>query len=190
ERVNRRGRRRFMCIQLDGGLMQSNSLSTRITRAHHGRPAFTLIELLVVIAIIGVLMALLLPAVQKVREAADKARCQNNLKQLALAMHTYHNAVETLPEGFSHPINPQNNWQDCYGTWMVLILPYVEQGNLSPHYHNYGNAAHTLVRFDDPTNLQVTASNISLFKCPSDETGKPINTSKNNYLVNFGNTVL
>src|SRR5262249_50540535 len=84
------------------------------------RSAFTLIELLVVIAIIAVLIALLVPAVQKVREAANKAQCANNLKQIGLAMHNYHDSYASLPYSRRDPGD----------SWAVLIMPYIEQDGL------------------------------------------------------------
>src|SRR5690349_10605939 len=85
------------------------------------RRGFTLIELLVVIAIIAVLIGLLLPAIQKVREAANRMQCTNNLKQMALACHTFHDSFNAIP-----PVDMADN----YATWAVYILPYIEQGSL------------------------------------------------------------
>ncbi len=92
---------------------------------------FTLIELLVVIAIIGVLISLLLPAVQKVREAANRMKCANNLKQLALACHVYHDQYQRFPPGGKwNPPESANDIRADRGSWLFLILPYIEQDNV------------------------------------------------------------
>ena len=89
------------------------------------RPAFTLVELLVVIAIIGVLVALLLPAVQAARESARRSQCVNKLKQLGLAFQNHHDAQGRLPAG---------SISCCWGTWQMAVLPYMEQQQLGAQY--------------------------------------------------------
>ena len=95
------------------------------------RRGFTLIELLVVIAIIAVLIGLLLPAVQQAREAARRTQCKNNLKQLSLALHNYHDAFGVFPYGYygywSSNGCPQRN---RFGNWRVMVLPYIDQTNM------------------------------------------------------------
>jgi prepilin-type N-terminal cleavage/methylation domain-containing protein/prepilin-type processing-associated H-X9-DG protein len=153
------------------------------------RSGFTLIELLVVIAIIAVLIGLLLPAVQKVREAAARAKCQNNLKQLGLGMHNYHDAYGRLMEGLP-PARTPPGYTCCWGTWMVPILPYIEQDVLFRLYQNYGGNDDTGPRYGgQPNRANVTSKRLTILTCPSDTPNAPLSgITSHSYALNFGNT--
>lgn len=142
------------------------------------RRGFTLIELLVVIAIIAILIALLLPAVQQAREAARRTQCKNNLKQIGIALHTYHETSRMFPPGYvsSRPAPPAANNSWCRGNagrgsgqfapWMVLILPYMEQ---APKYNQFIFE----VAFQNRSNqalapVQALAVALTAYDCPSE----------------------
>ncbi|MCA9221080.1 MAG: DUF1559 domain-containing protein [Planctomycetales bacterium] len=152
-----------------------NRRHVRIASA--SRVGFTLVELLVVIAIIGILVAMLLPAVQAAREAARRSSCTNNLKQIGLALHNYHDTYKTFPAG-----SIQSNFVSGFAS----ILPYIEQNNTADLYD-------FSLYYTDPHNQAVSNQRISVYLCPSmplprevplvsaNETGGP-----SSYLLNEG----
>ena len=128
--------------------------NSQIRKSLHG---FTLVELLVVITIIGILIALLLPAVQAAREAARRMQCSNNMRQIGIGMHLYHNAYRTFPQGeYSNPKGLNDNmW-----AWSALVLPFMEQENITRQL-NFGSG------FNTSPNEVVGKMFVSTYLCPS-----------------------
>ena len=150
--------------------------------------AFTLVELLVVIAIIGVLVALLLPAVQAAREAARRSQCVNQLKQWGLAMQLHHDAQGRLPFGATFP---DDVYKRPRQTWVVRLWPYIEQGNLSKQFDLKTNFELPPMTIAGTLN-GLTGQYVPLYYCPSDVTGSdqivgPYQRRRGNYVINWGN---
>jgi prepilin-type N-terminal cleavage/methylation domain-containing protein/prepilin-type processing-associated H-X9-DG protein len=143
-----------------------------MNRSFHVRRAFTLVELLVVIAIIGVLVALLLPAVQSAREASRRMQCSNNFKQLGIAAHNFHDVEGRLPYNTQYQGGWDWNYQQNQRSWSCLsrILPYIEQGVLKEQLQilNTTNAATDTAGKTLGQNLNILSTNIKSFFCPSD----------------------
>jgi prepilin-type N-terminal cleavage/methylation domain-containing protein len=134
--------------------------------ARFRRPGFTLVELLVVIAIIGVLVALLLPAVQSAREAARRMSCASNLRQMGLAMQNYHDVNQTFALGVLNTAANASNGANGNWTWPSRILPYLEQGSL---YQQLNVGVGTVPNPNTNSQIgQAVMTPIKTFMCPSD----------------------
>jgi len=150
--------------------------------------AFTLVELLVVIAIIGVLVALLLPAVQAAREAARRSQCVNQLKQWGLAMQMHHDAQGRLPYGST---SSDLATKQVRQTWVVRLWPYIEQNNLSRQFDLKTDFELPPMTISGTMN-GLTGQYVSLYYCPSDVSGTdqisgPYQRRRGNYVINWGN---
>jgi prepilin-type N-terminal cleavage/methylation domain-containing protein/prepilin-type processing-associated H-X9-DG protein len=167
------------------------------------RAAFTLIELLVVIAIIAVLIGLLLPAVQKVREAAARMKCQNNLKQMGLAIHNYHSTNQRFPSGKAQDYIGKVPGVPIYARWSIhsQLLSYMEQNNLSnsinfdfpPETPGMGGVINFMPAWQNPgrVNADQCRTAVPGFLCPSDSAPQPADwPGQNNYLASQGSQFL
>jgi prepilin-type N-terminal cleavage/methylation domain-containing protein/prepilin-type processing-associated H-X9-DG protein len=171
------------------------SVHFRVIVQPHGNPqwvrprrraGYTLIELLVVIAIIAILTALLLPAVQQARESARRTQCRNNLRQIGLALHSYHDAFNTLPPGNVHKLGSQNVAAMASFGWHSFLLPQLDRANL---FHALGvNTQDLDAVLRNPAIQHLPKTRIDLFRCPSD-TAPDLNSRRdydNPYSAAFG----
>jgi prepilin-type N-terminal cleavage/methylation domain-containing protein len=154
---------------------------------HRKRVGFTLIELLVVIAIIAILIALLVPAVQKVREAAARIQCVNNLKQQALALHGFHDSTRKFPSGYIMKLDAAGNEIGPGWGWGAQMLDYIEQSHLKSAINFNLDVAHA-------NNAAFRTARIATFACPSDDfvqqftpPGATVQLAHGSYVAVFGN---
>jgi type II secretory pathway pseudopilin PulG len=150
------------------------------------RPGHSLIETLVVLAIIGLMMSMLFPAIQRVRESANRLVCENNLRQIGIALHNYHQSHRELPPGyFSRVAKDGSDLGPGWG-WAAFLLDYLEQDNLRRH-----------VAFDldiaDPKNATVRMHSLAVFRCPTDDpdrrfttSGRAVTVATSNYVAAYG----
>jgi len=150
-----------------------------VNRGRRRRPAFTLVELLVVIAIIGILIALLLPAVQAAREAARRMQCTNNLKQLGLSLHNYHDTFKCFPVASIKYDVPNFSNNVRHWTWGAFVLPYMEQ---KPLYDGLRMDERTFGQAwaDNPDGRDLCKTPLETYVCPSGKSRNP-NTKRNNW---------
>jgi len=162
-----------------------------VARKHdrHLRSAFTLIELLVVIAIIAILIALLLPAVQQAREAARRSTCKNNMKQLGLALHNYHDTHRLFPPGMIYRVVTSSTPSGKRTPFCVHLLPFIDKANvynLYDHNRNWHDTVHDPI----PTGNGVRLVPLPVWQCPTDRdaiwSANPDGSIRGNYGVNWG----
>lgn len=178
-----------------------NDISRNGQCVSYVRRGFTLVELLVVIAIIAILIALLLPAVQQAREAARRSQCKNNLKQIGIALHNYHEVNRALPPGFIGvdlaTRTPNINGMNSFG-WGTMILPMLD---MVPLYKELNTKVSLLDPINNPAADAPTRKLLTVFRCPSDSaedvweledtSGNPLITlASANYVGHFGGTDL
>jgi prepilin-type N-terminal cleavage/methylation domain-containing protein len=171
-------------LQLCHDIGSHNLITKRAPSRSH---AFTLVELLVVIAIIGILVGLLLPAVQAAREAARRMQCQNNLKQIGLALHNYHDTLRRFPASFyrAWPTSVGGTFGTPGWGWGTMILPYIEQTAL---YNSLDVGTNRLS--GNPAVKLLAQTSLPFYRCPSD-TGQALNANRanfatSNYMAVFG----
>jgi prepilin-type N-terminal cleavage/methylation domain-containing protein len=177
-------------------MMDSYSMRANMVPALRRRCGFTLVELLVVVAILGLLLALLLPAVQRVRESAHRVRCQNNLRQLALATLFYLNDTSTFPPAVVVRLSGTMDPCDLFAgsstafqraPWTVYLLPYIEEQTRRNHF-DLLQPFYSLAVTDNPINRPWQEQRLTKFECPSDPNSTGKNANCNYFAVMGGGT--